>query len=171
MAKKELGKFAVLAAVSGAIAAGISYFLRYKFSSNGLDEDFRDFERGDDEFDGELPYASETGRTYATSGDKKEGTAEVVKNAAKNVTKKAAEVIYDVKDAVTNAVSVTTDDAVQEIQDTAKKAVERAKDTIENAEDMSGMVEGAVIETAEAAEYAAEDSMSIAVEDDRIQIH
>lgn len=168
MAKKKFGKFVALATVSGVIAAGISYFLKYKSFNNELDEDFHDFEGDDDEFDGELPHASETGRTYVTLGDKKEDTAEAVKDAAKDVMKKAAEVMYDAEDAVTDAVSVTTDDAVQAIQNTAEKAVEKAEDTAENAKDMSDMVKSAVTETAEAVKHAVESSMSTTIEDDEM---
>ena len=44
MAKKNFGKFLALAALSGAVAAGVSYFLKYQSFHKELDEDFHDFE-------------------------------------------------------------------------------------------------------------------------------
>lgn len=166
MAKKKFGKFVALATVSGVIAAGISYFLKYKSFNNELDEDFHDFEGDDDEFDGELPHASETGRTYVTLSEKKDEMADTVKDAAKEVIGKATEVVYDAEDAVTDAVSVTADDVVQKVQDTAEKAFEKAEDTAEDAKDMSDMVKSAVTETAEAVKHAVESTMSTTIEDD-----
>lgn len=52
MAKKQFGKFAVLAALAGT-AVGITYFLRYKSFHEELEEDFHDFEEDLDEFDSE----------------------------------------------------------------------------------------------------------------------
>ena len=57
MAKKNFGKFLALAALSGAVAAGVSYFLKYQSFHKELDEDFHDFEgegeqEEDDSFDG-----------------------------------------------------------------------------------------------------------------------
>lgn len=73
MAKKHFGKFIALATVSGVIAAGISYFLKYKSFHDELDEDFHDFEGDEDEFDGELPHESEiTSRTYVSLNEKKD---------------------------------------------------------------------------------------------------
>ena len=48
MAKKA-GKILALAAVAGAAAAGISYFTKYRSFNKELDEDFRDFEEGDED--------------------------------------------------------------------------------------------------------------------------
>lgn len=73
MAKKHFGKFIALATVSGVIAAGISYFLKYKSFHDELDEDFHDFEGDEEEFDGELPHESEIiSRTYVSLNEKKD---------------------------------------------------------------------------------------------------
>ena len=48
MAKKHFGTIITLAAIAGAAAAGITYFLQYKSFHKELDEDFHDFE---DDFD------------------------------------------------------------------------------------------------------------------------
>ena len=71
MAKKSFGKFLALATLSGAVAAGVSYFLKYKSFNKELDKDFHDFEGDDDEdFDGSLPHESCTPeRTYVTLGE------------------------------------------------------------------------------------------------------
>ena len=44
MAKKGFGKFVAFAAISGAVAAGVSYVLQYKIYHKELDKDFREFE-------------------------------------------------------------------------------------------------------------------------------
>lgn len=76
MAKKSLGKFLAFATLSGAVAAGISYFLRYRSFNKELDKDFHDFEGdGEEDFDGSLPHESCTPeRTYVTLGEKKAET-------------------------------------------------------------------------------------------------
>lgn len=48
MAKKGLGKLVALAAVSGAVAAGVSYVLQYKTYHKELEKDFREFEEDED---------------------------------------------------------------------------------------------------------------------------
>ncbi len=49
MAKRGLGKFVAFAAISGAVAAGVSYVLQYKIYHKELDKDFREFEEDEDE--------------------------------------------------------------------------------------------------------------------------
>ena len=51
MAKKHFGRFLTFAAIAGAAAAGISYFLQYKSFHKELDEDFHDFEDDFEEFE------------------------------------------------------------------------------------------------------------------------
>ena len=46
MAKKGWGKFVAFAAVTGAVAAGVSYVLQYKTYHRELEKDFREFEDG-----------------------------------------------------------------------------------------------------------------------------
>ena len=46
MAKKGWGKFVAFAAVTGAVAAGVSYVLQYKTYHGELEKDFREFEDG-----------------------------------------------------------------------------------------------------------------------------
>ncbi len=74
MAKKNLGRFLALTAISTAIAAGVSYFLKYRSFHAELDEDFHDFEGDDDDFDGALPHEGEAAkRNYVPLGEKKDG--------------------------------------------------------------------------------------------------
>ena len=67
--KKKFGKFLALATAAGAVAAGVSYFLKYRSFHKELDQDFHDFEHeDDDDFDGSLPHESEAAsRTYVTN--------------------------------------------------------------------------------------------------------
>ncbi len=51
MAKRGLGKFVAFAAISGAVAAGVSYVLQYKIYHKELDKDFREFEDEEDDED------------------------------------------------------------------------------------------------------------------------
>lgn len=63
MAKKHFGRLLTLAAVVGAAAAGISYFLQYKSFNKELEEDFHDFE---DEFDDTEDTDDAETRSYVT---------------------------------------------------------------------------------------------------------
>ena len=48
MAKKGFGKFVAFAAISGAVAAGVSYVLQYKIYHKELDKDFRELEEDEE---------------------------------------------------------------------------------------------------------------------------
>ena len=78
MAKKSFGKFIALAAVAGAAAAAVSYYLKYRAFSKELDEDFHDFENGEDDGfeEEEAPK-----RNYVTLPPKMEEAKEVLKEA------------------------------------------------------------------------------------------
>lgn len=70
MAKKNFGRFLALAAISGAVAAGVSYFLKYSSFHKELDKEFHDFEGEDDDLQ---PHETEAGkRNYVPLGEKKE---------------------------------------------------------------------------------------------------
>lgn len=111
MAKKSFGKFLAFATVSGAVAAGISYFLKYKSFNKELDKDFHDFEGdGEEDFDGSLPHESEDPkRNYVTLGEKKtsvtpkadrlDETADRVEEAAETVEEAADEPSAQAEDA------------------------------------------------------------------------
>ena len=117
--KKKFGKFLALATAAGAVAAGVSYFLKYRSFHKELDQDFHDFEHeDDDDFDGSLPHESEAAsRTYVTLGEKKEETKEAAKEAAQVVAEDAADAVDTVKE------------AAQDAADEAKKAAEETAST------------------------------------------
>ena len=117
--KKKFGKFLALATAAGAVAAGVSYFLKYRSFHKELDQDFHDFEHEDeDDFDGSLPHESEAAsRTYVTLGEKKEETKETAKEAAQVVAEDAADAVDTVKE------------AAQDAADEAKKAAEETAST------------------------------------------
>lgn len=77
MAKKYLGRLLTFAAVAGAAAAGISYFLQYKSFHKELDEDFHDFEDDFDDFDHAEEEKKEPGaqRSYVSLTPEKQDPA------------------------------------------------------------------------------------------------
>lgn len=66
MAKKHIGRFLTFAAIAGAAAAGISYFLQYKSFHKELDEEFHDFEDDFDEFEDTDDNDSPVTRNYVS---------------------------------------------------------------------------------------------------------
>ena len=100
MAKKA-GKILALAAVAGTVAAGISYFKKYRSFNKELDEDFHDFE---DEEDSPTPDSTMNRNYVSLHADKDEflvaagDVLNAVKDAAgaaKNVVKDAAAIMTD----------------------------------------------------------------------------
>ena len=75
MAKKHFGRFLTLAAVVGAAAAGISYFLQYKSFHKELDEDFHDFEDDFDDFDDTEDKDGSAARNYVSLTPEKQDAA------------------------------------------------------------------------------------------------
>lgn len=133
MAKKNVGKLVALAAVTGAIAAGVSYFLKYKSFNKELDEEFHDFEGeiDDEEFDGTLPHEDEAAeRSYVTLGEKK---AETMAEEAADAAEKAAETIKE-----------TAEDAVETVADTVEELVEKAAEAVTEAADEATIEEDTV---------------------------
>lgn len=111
MAKKNFGKFVALATISGVIAAGVSYYLKYKSFHDELDEDFHDFE-GEDNFDGELPHASEVAeRTYVSLNEQKEKAAEAVSKAVTDTVDKAENMADTVKEKVKDIITTLEEDS------------------------------------------------------------
>ena len=128
MAKKNFGKFLALATISGAIAAGVSYFLKYRSFHAELDEDFHDFEGDDDDFDGTLPHESESApRNYVPLGEKKEETAKEVREAAVN---KAEDIAGEVKEEVSQEVQDVKEEAAK-VKEKLTDAIGKAATTIE----------------------------------------
>ena len=116
MAKKGWGKLVALAAVSGAVAAGVSYVLQYKTYHKELEKDFREFEEDED---------SEANE--ASAEDSSFETAKVNRNyisltSSKDEFKVAAK---DMAQATKNVLR----DAGSLFSDTAHEAVSAAVDT------------------------------------------
>lgn len=146
MAKNKWGKFLALATAAGAIAAGISYFVKYKTFNKELDEDFHDFEGDEEDFDGSLPHESETPeRTYVTLGEKKAEVSEAVSEAAETVKDAAKETVTDAVDAtkekaenVSEAAEKVVSEAAEAVKDTVSEAVEEVKAATTIEEDTTG---------------------------------
>ena len=132
--KKKFGKFLALATAAGAVAAGVSYFLKYRSFHKELDQDFHDFEHeDDDDFDGTLPHESEAAsRTYVTLGEKKEAVEDVAKEAADVAAEAGKEAVETGKEAAEQAAE-TAKETAQVVAENAADAVEAAKDIAQNA--------------------------------------
>ena len=123
MAKRGLGKFVAFAAISGAVAAGVSYVLQYKIYHKELDKDFREFE--DEEDDGDDTVQEDTfdprklNRNYISLNSSKDEFKMAAKDmaaATKNVLKDAGNLFSD-----------TAHEAVSAAVDTAHIALHSMK--------------------------------------------
>ena len=124
MAKKGLGKFVAFAAVTGAVAAGVSYVLQYKTYHRELEKDFREFEDGgedrtdEDGTDRTIDTRS-LDRNYislSSSKDEFKVAAKDMAQATKNVLKDAGSLLSD-----------TANEAVSAAVDTAQIALQTVK--------------------------------------------
>ncbi|MCI8888693.1 MAG: hypothetical protein HFG70_11490 [Hungatella sp.] len=131
MAKKNFGKFLALATISGAVAAGVSYFLKYRSFHAELDDDFHDFE-GDESFDGTLPHEGESSiRNYVPLGEKKE---ETLKETAEEAVEAAAQKAKDVAEKAKEALAQTAEEAKEaaaEVKEDLSDSIKKAATTIE----------------------------------------
>ena len=111
MAKKGWGKFVAFAAVTGAVAAGVSYVLQYKTYHKELEKDFREFEDSGDEDrpDGEEDRTIDSrklDRNYislTSSKDELKVAAKDMAHATKNVLKDAGSLLSDTAHEVASA--------------------------------------------------------------------
>lgn len=139
MAKKGngFGKFVALATVAGAVAAGISYFTKYKSFHKELEEDFHDFE--DDGNDDISKIDSTMNRNYVSLHANKDefkvaasdmaDAAKDAASAAKNMVKDAAGIVTDSAREAASAVAFTARD----MMDSARKREEdEEKDVMED---------------------------------------
>lgn len=124
MAKKSLGRFLAFAAITGAAAAGISYFLKYRSFHAELEDDFHDYEDGGEDSHEPASCDGETAhRNYVPLGEKKE-TMEAVKEEASE----AAEAVCDgAKEAARKA-----EEAAEAAGDHAKEAVHKAAEAVKD---------------------------------------
>jgi len=127
MAKKNFGKFLALATISGAVAAGVSYFLKYRSFHAELDDDFHDFE-GDESFDGTLPHEGESAiRNYVPLGEKKE---ETLKETAEEAAQKAKDAAEKAKEALAQTAEEAKE-AAAEVKEDLSDSIKKAATTIE----------------------------------------
>lgn len=120
MAKKGygFGKFVAFATIAGAVAAGISYFTKYKSFHKELEENFHDFE--DDGSDDISKIDSTMNRNYVSLNANKDefktaasDMADAAKDAAvaaKNLVKDAAGIVTDTAKEAASAVAFTAKD-------------------------------------------------------------
>lgn len=137
MAKKDngFGKFVAFAAIAGAIAAGISYFTKYKSFHKELDENFHDFE--DDNLDDISKIDSTMNRNYVSLNASKDefkiaasdmaDAAKDAANAAKNLVKDAANIVSDT---AKEAASAMTDTAMDMIDSATEKETDQDKEEL-----------------------------------------
>lgn len=123
MAKKGngFGKFVALATIAGAVAAGISYFTKYKSFHKELEENFHDFE--DDGNDDISKIDSTMNRNYVSLNASKDefkvaasdmaDAAKDAANAAKNMVKDAANLVSDTAKDAASAVAFSTMDKLE----------------------------------------------------------
>ena len=139
MAKKGngFGKFVALATIAGAVAAGISYFTKYKSFHKELEENFHDFE--DDGNDDISKIDSTMNRSYVSLNANKDelktaasDMADAAKDAAvaaKNLVKDAASIVGDTAKEAANAVAYTAKDMLD--------SASEKEDTKEETEDIT----------------------------------
>ena len=125
MAKKGWGKLVALAAVSGAVAAGVSYVLQYKTYHKELEKDFREFEEDEDselKKDGSEDSTFESAKvnrnyiSLTSSKDEFKVAAKDMAQATKNVLRDAGSLFSD-----------TAHEAVSAAVDTAHIALNSMK--------------------------------------------
>ena len=139
MAKKGFGKFVAFAAISGAVAAGVSYVLQYKIYHKELDKDFREFEEDEEDEDASQSDSFDPrkiNRNYISlnsSRDEFKMAAKDMASATKNVLKDAGNLFSD-----------TAHEAVSAAVDTAHIAIHSMKakkdDNIKNDTDVDGSI-------------------------------
>lgn len=120
MAKKGngFGKFVAFATIVGAVAAGISYFTKYRSFHKELEENFHDFE--DDGNDDISKIDSTMNRNYVSLNANKDelkvaasdmaDAAKDAATAAKNLVKDAASIVGDTAKEAANAMAFTAKD-------------------------------------------------------------
>ena len=166
MAKKGngFGKLVAFATIAGAVAAGISYFTKYKSFHKELEEDFHDFE--DDGNDDISKIDSTMNRNYVSlHADKDEfkvaaadmaDAAKYAASAAKNLVKDAA-----------NIVNSTAREAASAVADTAKDMLDTAMDRSEDDEEEDITEDGGLDYAAGAADSFKEEPEQAADTEDK----
>lgn len=166
MAKKGngFGKLVAFATIAGAVAAGISYFTKYKSFHKELEEDFHDFE--DDGNDDISKIDSTMNRNYVSlHADKDEfkvaaadmaDAAKDAASAAKNLVKDAASIVNS-----------TAREAASAVADTAKDMLDTAMDRSEDDEEEDITEDGGLDYAAGAADSFKEEPEQAADTEDK----
>ena len=115
MAKKGLGKFVAFAAIAGVVAAGISYFTKYKSFHDELEEDFHDFE-GEDDKDSEEPADSTMSRNYVSLNPEKGPAAQAPKEEPENTEEISEKTAVEDADAPDEPVSAPESEPVKQTE-------------------------------------------------------
>lgn len=129
MAKKHFGTFIAFAAAAGTVAAGISYFLRYRSFHDELDEDFHDFEDEFDDFEdaGEKKAAAQRSYVSLTPDKPVKDPAEEVKEAAKDMAAEAGKMAGEVKEEIRKGAEECAEEVREEVKNLTAKAAEAAE--------------------------------------------
>ena len=166
MAKKGngFGKLVAFATIAGAVAAGISYFTKYKSFHKELEEDFHDFE--DDGNDDISKIDSTMNRNYVSlHADKDEFkvAAADMADAAKDAASAAKNLVKD----AANIVSSTAREAASAVADTAKDMLDTAMDRSEDDEEEDITEDGGLDYAAGAADSFKEEPEQAADTEDK----
>lgn len=149
------GKFITLAAIVGAVAAGISYFTQYKSFHKELEEDFHDFE---DDGDGSEVDSTMSRSYVALHADKDE-----LKIAASDIADAAKDAAVAAKRVVKDAASIVADtakEAASAASDTAQSVVDTAREKLSNTMEAKKEHAGNSYNTAEKAFSDSENSLN-----------
>ena len=166
MAKKGngFGKLVAIATIAGAVAAGISYFTKYKSFHKELEEDFHDFE--DDGNDDISKIDSTMNRNYVSlHADKDEFkvAAADMADAAKDAASAAKNLVKD----AANIVNSTAREAASAVADTAKDMLDTAMDRSEDDEEEDITEDGGLDYAAGAADSFKEEPEQAADTEDK----
>ncbi|MCQ5386847.1 hypothetical protein NO348_18645 [Hungatella hathewayi] len=166
MAKKGngFGKLVAFATIAGAVAAGISYFTKYKSFHKELEEDFHDFE--DDGNDDISKIDSTMNRNYVSlHADKDEFkvAAADMADAAKDAASAAKNLVKD----AANIVNSTAREAASAVADTAKDMLDTAMDRSEDDEEEDITEDGGLDYAAGAADSFKEEPEQAADNEDK----
>ena len=166
MAKKGngFGKLVAFATIAGAVAAGISYFTKYKSFHKELEEDFHDFE--DDGNDDISKIDSTMNRNYVSlHADKDE-----FKVAAADMADAAKDAAFAAKNLVKDAANIVTStarEAASAVADTAKDMLDTAMDRSEDDEEEDITEDGGLDYAAGAADSFKEEPEQAADTEDK----
>ncbi|MEY8337456.1 hypothetical protein AALB16_05375 [Lachnospiraceae bacterium 62-35] len=122
---KHVGRWVALAALAGAAAVGISYFAKYKSFHKELEEDFHDFEEGDEDGTESSFRESASKRKYVSLNSNKDEfmvAAKDMMSAAKDIVKDTSSIVSDT---YRDMASIARDSAV-----TARDKMSAAKDRV-----------------------------------------